>query len=62
MTMHLVLARGAQVVGDPQLEATEALSVEWLTLADLATAWRQGAITPPRIRPRSRAGWRRWGR
>ena len=45
MTMHLVLARGARVVGDPQLEATEALSVEWLTLADLATAWRQGAIT-----------------
>jgi 8-oxo-dGTP pyrophosphatase MutT (NUDIX family) len=44
MTMHLVLARGARVVGDLQLEATEALTVEWLALADLAAAWRQGAI------------------
>jgi ADP-ribose pyrophosphatase len=45
MTMHLVLARGVRVVGDPQLEATEALTVEWLALPDLAAAWRQGAIT-----------------
>ena len=45
MTMHLVLARGAFMVGDPQLEATEALSVEWLALPDLVAAWRQGAIT-----------------
>ncbi len=45
MTMHLVLARGARQTAAQQLEATETLTVEWLTLDALAAAWRQGAIT-----------------
>jgi len=45
MTMHLVLARAVRQNAAQQLEATEALTVEWLTLDDLAAAWRQGAIT-----------------
>ncbi len=45
MTMHLVLARGACVVDAQQLEETEAITVEWLTLDELAAAWRRGAIT-----------------
>ena len=45
MTMHVVLARGAQQVGGQQLEATEEITVRWLTLAELRQAWRDGRVS-----------------
>lgn len=42
MTMHIVLAQNAQIVGDQALEATEDIEVRWLTLAELRDLWRGG--------------------
>ncbi|MBN1964133.1 MAG: NUDIX hydrolase [Anaerolineae bacterium] len=44
MTMHLVLARGARLVGGQQLEATEDIAVRWLSLDEVYEAWRAGQI------------------
>lgn len=44
MWMHVVLARDAQRVAAQQLEATEAITVAWVTLAELRELWRTGQI------------------
>lgn len=38
MTMHVVLARGLRLTGAQQLEATEDITLHWLTLAELRAA------------------------
>ncbi|MBN2472692.1 MAG: NUDIX hydrolase [Anaerolineae bacterium] len=40
MTVHVILAEDAQVVGEQALEATEDIEVQWVTLAELRDLWR----------------------
>ena len=44
MMMHIVLAQDAHLIGAQELEATEDISVEWLTLPEVRAAWQSGAI------------------
>ena len=41
---HIFLARGARVVATPEREASEIMTLHWLTLAELRSAWTGGRI------------------